>query len=175
MSAIEYFLSSGAPARSEAMTTRSGGVGPMKLGHVAFFAPDPNRIAEFYQRILGFRISDWIGDFFVFLRCNSDHHSVRLRIAGQRKHCELMRCTGEVQHPTYLGSLRFGPGHNVAVFHRDHDGQVVEFYAELDQMNDEKLGYYEPRPWHRDKPQRLKVWKSDGGIIWGSPVPAGFM
>jgi hypothetical protein len=53
--------------------------------------------------------------------------------------------------------------------------QIVEFYAELDQMNDEKLGYYEPRPWHRDKPQRLKVWKSDGGMIWGSPVPAGFM
>src|SRR5262245_5352063 len=59
------------------------GVGPLKLGHVAFFVPDPNRIAEFYQRLLGFRVSDWIEDFFVFLRCNPDHHTVNF-LRGDR-------------------------------------------------------------------------------------------
>ena len=29
----------------------------------------------FYQDLLGFRWSDTIGDFFVFLRCNADHHA----------------------------------------------------------------------------------------------------
>src|SRR5262249_13349801 len=42
------------------------GVAPLKLGHVAFFTPDPRALSEFYQRVLGFRISDWIEDFFVF-------------------------------------------------------------------------------------------------------------
>src|SRR5215470_18951798 len=52
------------------------GIGPLKLGHVAFVVPDPRAAAEFYQRVLGFRVSDWIEDFFVFLRCNPDHHTV---------------------------------------------------------------------------------------------------
>ena len=52
------------------------GVGALKLGHVAFVTPEPKVLAEFYEKVLGFRVSDWIGDFFVFMRCNADHHSV---------------------------------------------------------------------------------------------------
>src|SRR4051794_2357342 len=36
------------------------GVGPFKLGHVAFVVPDVPAIADFYGKILGFRVSDWI-------------------------------------------------------------------------------------------------------------------
>ena len=52
------------------------GVGPVKLGHVAFVVSDPKQMAEFYGRVLGFRVSDWVEDFFVFLRCGPDHHTV---------------------------------------------------------------------------------------------------
>src|SRR3954468_730477 len=52
------------------------GAGPLKLGHVAFAVQNPQETASFYERIMGFRVSDWIGDFFVFMRCNTDHHSV---------------------------------------------------------------------------------------------------
>ena len=40
--------------------------------------------------------------------------------------------------------------------------------AELDQVNEE-LGYFEPRPWHRDNPQRPKVWAKDPAAsnLWG--------
>ena len=38
------------------------GVGPLKLGHVAFVTPDVHAVTSFYQRVLGFLISDWIGD-----------------------------------------------------------------------------------------------------------------
>jgi hypothetical protein len=32
------------------------------------------------------------------------------------------------------------------------------------------LGYFEPKPWHRDHPQRPKVWSGkEGGVIWGPP------
>jgi catechol 2,3-dioxygenase-like lactoylglutathione lyase family enzyme len=164
------------------------GAGPYKLGHLAFFVPDPKAIAEFYERVLGFRVSDWVEDFFVFLRCNADHHTVNFikspkttmhHIAFELRDwahiqnaCDLL---GQKQIPIVWGPLRLGPGHNVATFHRDPDDQLVEFYAELDQMKDEALGYFDPRPWHRDKPQRPKVWARDTTWIWGPPPTADFL
>ena len=39
-------------------------------------------------------------------------------------------------------------------------------------MKDEALGYYDPRPWHRDRPQRPKVWDRHEGSMWGlAPAP----
>src|SRR4029078_11592056 len=52
------------------------GAGALNLGHVAFVTPEPKALVEFYEKVLGFRVSDWIGDFFVFMRCNADHTSV---------------------------------------------------------------------------------------------------
>jgi catechol 2,3-dioxygenase-like lactoylglutathione lyase family enzyme len=162
------------------------GIAPLKLGHVAFAMQDPAAIAKFYQHVLGFRTSDWIGDYFVFLRCGPDHHTVNF-IRGDEFHmrhiafelkdmahiqsaCEIL---GERRIPIMAGPLRHGPGHNVAVYHRNPADQVVEVYIEMDQMKDEELGYFEPRPWHHDRPQRPKVWDPGDGstMIWGLPVP----
>jgi hypothetical protein len=64
----------------------------------------------------------------------------------------------------------------VFTYHRNPDDQIVEFYTELDVMYDEALGYFEPRPWHDDQPQRPKVWKrEDAGIHWGPPPTADFL
>ena len=128
-------------------------------------------MAEFYCNTLGFRVSDWIADFFVFLRCNPDHHTVNF-IRGEKvgmhhlafemkdfahiqNACELLAVR---KIPITWGPVRHGPGHNVAIYHRNSDGQNVEFYIELDQMKDEELGYFDPRPWHHDTPQRPKIW-----------------
>jgi catechol 2,3-dioxygenase-like lactoylglutathione lyase family enzyme len=50
---------------------------PSHLGHVGLFCPDINEAAAFYER-LGFRISDRITEFGVFLRSPAtiDHHNV---------------------------------------------------------------------------------------------------
>jgi catechol 2,3-dioxygenase-like lactoylglutathione lyase family enzyme len=165
------------------------GAGVFKLGHIAFIVPDPRAMAEFYGKVLGFRISDWIGDFFVFMRCNADHHTVNfirgdkinmhhiayeLRdFAHLQSACDIL---GQRNIPIAWGPVRLGPGHNVAIFHRDHDDWITEFYAELDQMKDEELGYFDPRPWHRDRPQRPKVW--DNALvaqIWGPPPTPDFL
>jgi catechol 2,3-dioxygenase-like lactoylglutathione lyase family enzyme len=163
------------------------GVGPLKFGHVAFTHRDPKSIARFYEEVLGFRVSDWIEDFFVFLRCNSDHHSINF-IRGDSIHmhhyafelkdfaeiqgaCELL---AQFNKPIIWGPVRLGPGHNVAVFHQHPDGHVTEFYAELDRMVDEELGYFEPRPWHCDRPQRPKVWSRNDRSIWGPPPTEAF-
>jgi catechol 2,3-dioxygenase-like lactoylglutathione lyase family enzyme len=165
------------------------GVGALKLGHVAFVTPEPKAMAKFYGDVLGFRVSDWIGDFFVFMRCNADHHAVNFIYGKSAKMhhiayelrdfshlqtaCDLF---GERKIPIIWGPVRLGPGHNVAAFHRDHDDWVVEFYAELDQMKDEALGYFDPRPWHHDRPQRPKVWAADKvAFMWGPPPTPDFM
>ena len=157
------------------------GAGPLKLGHIAYMVPDPQAMADFYCRVLGFRVSDWIEDFFVFLRCNPDHHTVNFIRGPNTKMHHIafeMKDFAHIQHaceilgvrkiPINWGPVRHGPGHNVAIYHRNFDGQNVEFYIELDQMKDEELGYFDPRPWHHDFPQRPKTWdRKVAPALWG--------
>jgi catechol 2,3-dioxygenase-like lactoylglutathione lyase family enzyme len=164
------------------------GVNPVKLGHLAFMVPDPKATADYYERTLGFRVSDWIEDWFVFLRSGVEHHTVNfIRGSAARMHhiafelrdashmhraCDLL---GRHKIPILWGPVRHGPGHNVAVYHRNAGGHLVEFFIDLDEMVDEELGYYEPRPWHRDRPQRPKVWGDPPRDIWGLPPLPEFM
>jgi catechol 2,3-dioxygenase-like lactoylglutathione lyase family enzyme len=165
------------------------GVGPLKLGHCAFVVPDVQQTCDFYERVLGFKVSDWSGDFFVFMRCNPDHHTVNfLRGKRARMHhiAFEVRDFSAVEHgcdvlshhhiPIIWGPLRHGPGHNVSIYHRNPDQHVVEFFAELDQILDEELGYFDPRPWHTDRPQRPKVWTRDNRALsgWGPPPTADY-
>jgi catechol 2,3-dioxygenase-like lactoylglutathione lyase family enzyme len=159
------------------------GVGPLKLGHIAWVVDDPQKTANFYQNVLGFRVSDWIDDWFVFMRCNADHHTVNFARGPQSKMhhmafelkdfihlqnaCDLF---GQRKIKILWGPVRHGPGHNIATYHRNPDGQTIELFCDLDRMLDEELGYFEPRPWHRDMPQRPKTWRgADGYDIWGPP------
>ena len=166
------------------------GLGAFKLGHVAFFHPDPQAMATFYEQALGFRVSDWIGDYFVFMRCGPDHHSInflRNPSSSQMQHiafelrdsahlhaaCDLL---GRQNIKILWGPVRHGPGHNVATYHRNPDDQIVELFCDLDRMNDEELGYFEPRPWHRDRPQRPKVWDpAQQRDMWGLPPTPEFL
>ena len=162
------------------------GVGPMKLGHVAMTVPDAKATADFYTQALSFRVSDWISDFFVFQRCNPDHHTLNFVTADQTKLAHFAfelrdfahiqnACDILGQHRIQLarGPLRHGPGHNVSIYHPTPDGLNLEFFIEMDRMSVEELGYFDPKPWHRDFPQRPKVWsrENNGTIIWGIRGP----
>ena len=177
---VELFSESGRLPRSEA----SNGAAPIKLGHIAFMVRDAQQMVDFYTSMLGFRVSDWAGDFFAFLRCGPDHHTVNfLRGDEQRLHhfafelkdwahvqkaCDHF---GEKDVEIVWGPGRHGIGHNIFVYHFDPEHRVVEFYTELDQMKDEAAGYFEPRPWHKDNPQRPKVWTDfkAARLTWGPP------
>jgi catechol 2,3-dioxygenase-like lactoylglutathione lyase family enzyme len=161
------------------------GVVPHKLGHVAFFTKDAKQMTTFYCDVLGFRVSDWMGDFFSFLRCGPDHHTINLIETGKNKHfhtafelrdwshlqtaCDYLSYSG---YKMLWGPGRHGIGHNLFAYHRSPSGLITELFAELDQMKDEALGYFEPRPWHRDNPQKPKVWAKDPSAanLWG-PMP----
>ena len=61
------------------------GFTPLKLGHLAFKVLDIQQIVGFYRDVLGFRVSDWREDFFVFMRCGPDHHTVNFATAEKVK------------------------------------------------------------------------------------------
>jgi catechol-2,3-dioxygenase len=161
------------------------GIVVSKLGHMALYTPDPDRTAKFYSDVLGFRDSDRIEENFVFMRCGFEHHAINfargtdarlhhiafeLRDASHMQQaCDLL---GRRKIPLLWGPVRHGPGHNIAVYHRNPDGHLVELFYDMDRMTDEDLGYFEPRPWHRDRPQRPKTWTGLPRDIWGvGPAP----
>jgi catechol 2,3-dioxygenase-like lactoylglutathione lyase family enzyme len=160
---------------------QSKGIVPHKLGHVAFHCTDVKGVTKFYCDVLGFRVSDWMGDFFSFLRCGADHHTINLMETGSNRHfhtafelrdwghlqtaCDFLSLNG---YKLLWGPGRHGIGHNLFAYHRAPNGLIVETFAELDQVNEE-LGIFEPRPWHRDNPQKPKVWAKDPSAsnLWG--------
>ena len=144
---------------------------------------------DFYGNVLGFKVSDWIGDYFVFMRCSPDHHPVNFlkgdaarmhHIAFELANFEQMKTACDILAKKNVdllwGPVRHGPGHNISIYYRETDNQTIELFTELDRMPDEELGYFEPRPWHRDNPQRPKVWEpGPTSNIWGLPPTPAFL
>ncbi len=169
------------------LMTPNPAVSPLKLGHIAFFVDDIQRAVGFYRDILGFRVSDWMEDFFVFLRCGPDHHTCNFISAPRRGMHHIafeLRDWAHLQNACdwlsrkncklTWGPGRHGIGHNIFTYHRNPQGQIIELFTELDTMSNEELGYYDPRPWHRDRPQRPKVWSAKDAVnLWGDGPPPG--
>jgi len=161
---------------------RIGALAVTKLGHVALRTPDPLATSNFCANVMGLRVSDWVEDRFVFMRSGYEHHTLNFARAPVRS---LHHLAFELRGPSHMqqacdhlarhklnilwGPVRHGPGHNTAVYHRNPDGHLVELFHDLDRMIDEELGYFDPRPWHRDRPQRPKVWVGLPRDVWGLP------
>jgi catechol 2,3-dioxygenase-like lactoylglutathione lyase family enzyme len=47
---------------------------PLKISHIVLHASDHKALMQWFVDVLGFKVSDWLGDFMGFLRCNSAHH-----------------------------------------------------------------------------------------------------
>jgi len=137
---------------------------PLKLGHVAHRVADVQQVAKFYTEVLGFRVSDWRDDTFVFLRCGVDHHTCNFVIdpKPQLHHIAFEVADWAEIHRSidFLAKndirLVWGPGrhiigHNIAAYHRNADNVRVELFCEMDQMKDGALGYFDPRPWHQNR------------------------
>jgi catechol-2,3-dioxygenase len=145
---------------------------PTKLGHVASYVSDLAASQRFYLEVMGFRFSDMIGDFFTFLRCSADHHTINMMQSAKRSGLfhvafemrDFLHLKDQLDHLATRGHVllwgpgRHGVGHNIFTYHADPDGNIVELFTELDLIADEETGTFEPRPWHEEFPQRPKVW-----------------
>jgi catechol 2,3-dioxygenase len=148
---------------------------PRCLGHVSLKTPDPGRLADFLVRQLGLRVSDRVGDRAMWLRANSDHHGVAVmkEPAGLHHYAfeiagwDSFKAAGDHLHAhdrTFIwGPGRHGPGNNLFAYFLDPEGCVIEFYAELEYIEDEVR--HEVGDWV-DRPETFN--------LWGPGPPAGW-
>ena len=165
---------------------------PASLSHVVLHTPDVKKAADFYVQHLGFRVSDWLGDFMCFLRCNAIHHCVAfmpgpptLNHAAfeMRDVEEMMRGVGRLTRQDVV--LGWGPGRHVAgnnafSYFLSPSGAVVEYTAEVERVDDAAWTptVYRPGPDTMDQwgtsmmdgrgPQKLGHAHPDPGL-WQPP------
>jgi len=121
---------------------------PIGISHVVFHSPNHVGLAEFFQSALGFRLSDWIGKFMVFLRCNPAHHRVAIlpgppalnHIAFDVSSVdELMRGLARMHEKGV--KLSWGPGRHTAgnntfCYFLSPNGNAVEYTSDLEEVDD---------------------------------------
>lgn len=147
--------------------------GPDRLSHIVLNSVDLQASKDFYTEVLGFRISDWYeNDQMVFLRCNELHHCIVLtpgewtslnHVAFEVASAdEVMKALGRMRqagYDTIWGPGRHGPGGNVFCYFTDPVGNVIEYTAELIEVDDA----WQPQSWARTQ-ENADVWGTSGGI-----------
>ncbi|MGH2872282.1 MAG: VOC family protein [Solirubrobacteraceae bacterium] len=149
-----------------------------RLGHVSFAAPDCGELRAFLIEVLGFRVTDTLGDRVCWLRCDHEHHGIALVNAGTaptlhhyafqleswgaiERYCDRLALLGR---RLVWGPGRHGPGRNLYAYLPDPDGTIVEAYADLLEVRDESG--YKPIDWSGRGEQALN--------LWGPLPPAGW-
>ncbi|QOG18669.1 MULTISPECIES: VOC family protein [Bradyrhizobium] len=146
---------------------------PERLAHVNINSADIETLSTFYQDTLGFRLTDR-SKLMAFLCCNSDHHAIVLAeaprnglnyIAFLMPDLEsVMRGSGRMVdhgHPIGWGVGRHGPGDNVFAYFVDPAGTVIEYTAEVLQIDDSYVAKG-PTDW---------VWPPGRTDQWGIAPP----
>jgi 2,3-dihydroxy-p-cumate/2,3-dihydroxybenzoate 3,4-dioxygenase len=122
---------------------------PTGLSHVVLHSPDPAKLADWYQQVLGFRLSDWIGRFMVFLRCNPAHHRLAIlpgppalnHVAFDVSSVdELMRGLARMTEKGI--KLQWGPGRHTAgdntfTYYETPNGNAVEYTSDLEEVDED--------------------------------------
>jgi catechol 2,3-dioxygenase-like lactoylglutathione lyase family enzyme len=152
-------------------------VRPRKLGHVVLGSSDQQASQEFFQRGLGFKVSDTVPGLAAFMRCSTDHHNVLVQQAPVPylhhtswqvddvdevgRGASAMLAADPARHVWGLG--RHYVGSNFFWYLRDPAGNFSEYYSDLDCIVDDAL-------W---KPG---VWEGPQGLYsWGPPPPPSFL
>jgi catechol-2,3-dioxygenase len=121
---------------------------PQRITHVVFNSADVVVAQRFFEETLGFRLSDRT-KIMAFMRCNSDHHSIALadadsdtlnHIAFVMQDLDaVMRGAGRMSDsgwPIEWGVGRHGPGNNVFSYFVGPDDFVIEYTADVLQVDD---------------------------------------
>jgi catechol 2,3-dioxygenase-like lactoylglutathione lyase family enzyme len=155
---------------SDGIVHTGRGVQPRKFGHPMLACEDTGATVELLLDVLGFRLSDDVGDgTLVFMRCNVDHHGMGV---GRGPRAGLNHYAWGVENLATLGLLgdvlarnggrflwgpgRHGAGQNLFTYHFDPAGFIVEYYADVYQVWDERT--YVPGRWSLDDPRFQNLW-----------------
>jgi catechol 2,3-dioxygenase len=146
---------------------------PTRLAHVNINSTGVDDLAAFYEQALGFRLTDR-SKIMAFVRCNSDHHAIVIADAAVNglNHVAflmpdleaVMRGSGrmiDAGFPIAWGVGRHGPGDNVFAYFIDPVGIVIEYTAEVLQVDDSYV-VRGPAEW---------VWPPGRTDHWGIAPP----
>ncbi|MFJ4268613.1 VOC family protein [Paenarthrobacter nicotinovorans] len=153
------------------------GFGPQRYGHFNFHPQDHFGMVDFLTKVLDFRVSDVIGtggSKGFFLRCNAEHHGIAvLKGRGTFHHhawqvqsvTDLTKTADRLKRlgrELLWGPVRHGAGDNIAIYYKEHSGNVVELYVDMEMIYDDNRP---PVEWLDGE-----VWWNQ----WNSYVPDGF-
>jgi catechol 2,3-dioxygenase-like lactoylglutathione lyase family enzyme len=159
---------------------------PVRISHIVLHSPNLKGLADFFVEALGFRVSDWLGDFMCFLRCNSAHHRIAILPGPPCLNHVAYDMTGVDGMMSGIGRLRrvdvpiaWGPGRHTAgnntfSYFVTPNGFTVEYTADLENVDDEtwQPKVYEPAPRTMDQwgygvggPQALPHPVPDPGLF----------
>ncbi|MFN0303891.1 MAG: VOC family protein [Burkholderiales bacterium] len=141
---------------------------PERLAHVVLNSADNESASKFFTDVLAFRLSDRTR-IMDFIRCNRDHHNLSFakgnaptlnHIAFHMPTLEsVMRGAGRLRdagYPIEWGVGRHGPGNNVFAYFVAPGDVVVEYTAEVEQVDDDyKTGGPDDWTW---PPGRIDHW-----------------
>jgi catechol 2,3-dioxygenase len=143
---------------------------PNKLSHVVLNSAKIDQQTSFFVDTLGFKLSDKT-DLMDFVRCSADHHSIAMaRGSGPSlNHCAfevvgidgLMRGAGRMKKHGFdveWGIGRHGPGDNVFGYFVEPNGFVMEYTAEVQQVDEATYQAHDADYW-----RALTI----GGCRWG--------
>lgn len=135
------------------MTSPSNPIQIRKLGHVALYCRDLQKMLDFYINVIGFKLSDVNARGMRFLRYGADHHTLVLLQypdgeAGKGGSA-LHHFALEVANLDELKQIRKyllaqgvtaskiqheGPGMNYVINVKDPDGNEFQFFSDMDQI-----------------------------------------
>lgn len=133
---------------------------PVKISHIVLHSPDHQALVRFFCDVLGFKVSDWLGDFMCFLRCNSAHHRIALlpgpaclnHVAYDMTDVDGMMA-GINRLKQNKVDIRWGPGRHTAgdntfSYFVTPSGFAVEYTSELEEVDFEtrEPTVYAPAP-----------------------------
>jgi catechol 2,3-dioxygenase-like lactoylglutathione lyase family enzyme len=142
---------------------------PVRIQHLTLGSPQRAAMVAFYSEVVGFRVSDHMGDVFTWLRSDSAHHTLGIVAAGEpgldhysydltcwddfKFWCDELASRG-VQ--IGWGPGRHGPGNNLFVIFEDTAGHRVELSAEMERFWDDR-SEQQPRRWE-PRPETVNLW-----------------
>lgn len=148
---------------------------PVRLSHVVLNSPQPEKMRQWYETHLGFRLSDTLnhphmGDLFYFMRCNAQHHSIAIargpHASLQHASFELrgldewMRGSGRMIRAGFRkiwGPGRHRAGDNTFTYFIDPNGNTMELTTELEIIDEDT--------WH---PSIFDVHEPETSDQWGT-------
>jgi len=153
---------------------------PIRISHVVLHSPQPAQAVKFFTEVLGFRVSDWLGDFMCFLRCNTAHHRLAIlpgppclnHVAYDMHGIDgMMRGVGRLRQAGV--DIRWGPGRHTAgdntfSYFVTPGGFDVEYTAELENVDfDTHVSKV-----HAPAPRVMDQWGAGVGGPQAMPHPA---